>query len=52
MKCYVVKRTTSLCTSLYFKALGMQFRDNEEKAQLSQQGVSEYFWGLFIERLQ
>lgn len=38
--------------SLYFKALGMQFRDNGEKAQLSQQGASEYFWGLFIERLQ
>ncbi|NRR30184.1 toll/interleukin-1 receptor domain-containing protein [Oxalobacteraceae bacterium] len=38
--------------SLYFKALGMQFRGNEEKAQLSQQGASEYFWGLFIERLQ
>ena len=38
--------------SLYFKTLGMQFRGDPDKAQLSQQGASEYFWGLFMERLQ
>jgi hypothetical protein len=38
--------------SLYFKALGMQFRGDAGKAQLSQQGASEYFWGLFVQRLQ
>jgi hypothetical protein len=38
--------------SLYFKALGMQYRGDPEKAQLSQQGASEYYWGLFIDRLQ
>ena len=37
---------------LYFKALGVQFSRDVEKAQLSQQGAAEYFWSLFIERLQ
>lgn len=38
--------------SQFFKALGMQFRGGAEQAQLSHQGASEHFWGLFIDRLQ
>jgi len=38
--------------SMYFKALGMQNHLSERDAQLSEQGASEYFWGMFIERLQ
>ena len=38
--------------SMYFKALGMQNYHSGQNAQLSEQGASEYFWGMFIERLQ
>lgn len=38
--------------SMYFKALGMQHHRSEQSTQLSEQGASEYFWGMFIERLQ
>lgn len=38
--------------SMYFKALGMQSYHGEQNAQLSEQGASEYFWGMLIERLQ
>jgi hypothetical protein len=37
---------------MYFKAMGMQFRQADQDAQLSEQGASVYFWGLFIEKLQ
>lgn len=37
--------------SMFFKPLGMQTRSGEN-SQLSEQGASEYFWGMFIERLQ
>ncbi len=37
--------------SMFFKPLGMQARSSEN-SQLSEQGASEYFWGMFIERLQ
>ena len=38
--------------SMYFKALGMQNYHSDKNAQLSEQGASEYFWAMFIERLQ
>ncbi|SEO63885.1 TIR domain-containing protein [Duganella sp. CF517] len=38
--------------SMYFKAMGMQFRGGQQNSGLSEQGASEYFWGLFIDRLQ
>lgn len=38
--------------SMYFKALGMQNYHVWQNAQLSEQGASEYFWGMFIEPLQ
>ncbi|WGG48908.1 hypothetical protein [Rugamonas sp. DEMB1] len=38
--------------SMYFKAMGMQSHGGQQNAQLSEQGASEYYWGLFIERLQ
>lgn len=38
--------------SMYLKALGMQNFHVQQNAQLSEQGASEYFWGMFIERLQ
>ncbi|MDN2713662.1 toll/interleukin-1 receptor domain-containing protein [Janthinobacterium sp. SUN120] len=38
--------------SMYFKALGMQHNRSVQDAQLSEQGASEYFWGMFIDRLQ
>lgn len=38
--------------SMYFKPLGMQHFHAQQNAQLSEQGASEYFWGMFIERLQ
>lgn len=38
--------------SMFFKALGMQHHHLGRDAQLSEQGASEYFWGMFIERLQ
>lgn len=38
--------------SIYFKPMGMQLRGMGQNAQLSEQGASEHFWSLFIERLQ
>lgn len=38
--------------ALYFKPLGMPSHRGQQHSQLSEQGASEYFWGLFIERLQ
>ena len=38
--------------SMYFKPLGMQSYRSEHNAQLSDQGASEYYWGMLIERLQ
>ena len=38
--------------SMYMKALGMQSRSGQKEAKLSAQGAAEYFWALFIERLQ
>jgi hypothetical protein len=38
--------------AMYFKPMGMQFYRGERDSQLSEQGASEYFWQLFIERLQ
>lgn len=38
--------------AMYFKPMGMQFYRVEQNSQLSEQGASEYFWGMFIERLQ
>lgn len=38
--------------AMYFKSMGMQFHRGQRDSQLSEQGASEYFWGLFIERLQ
>jgi hypothetical protein len=38
--------------SMYFKPMGMQFHGGQQNSGLSEQGASEYFWGLFIDRLQ
>lgn len=38
--------------AMYFKSMGMQFHRQQRASQLSEQGVSEYFWELFIEPLQ
>lgn len=38
--------------TMYFKPVGMQFHGKQQNSQLSEQGASEYFWGLFIDRLQ
>jgi hypothetical protein len=39
--------------SLFLKTLGMAiFYRAEVPQQLSQQGAAEYYWGMFIERLQ
>lgn len=38
--------------SLYLKPLGMGMFGRADKEQLSQEGASEYFWAMFIERLQ
>jgi len=38
--------------AMYFKSLGMQVHRGQRDAQLSEQGASEYYWGLFIEPLQ
>ena len=38
--------------SMYMKALGMQSRGSQKESNLSAQGAAEYFWALFIERLQ
>lgn len=38
--------------SMYFKPMGMQQYRGQRDAQLSEQGASEYYWGLFIEPLQ
>jgi hypothetical protein len=37
--------------AMYFKSMGMQ-RHHQPSEQLSEQGASEYFWGLLIEPLQ
>lgn len=38
--------------AIFFKPLGMQSFGGQLEAQLSEQGASEYYWGLFIEPLQ
>lgn len=38
--------------SMYMKALGMQSYSGQKESKLSAQGAAEYFWALFIERLQ
>ncbi|GJJ03446.1 hypothetical protein RugamoR64_39840 [Duganella rhizosphaerae] len=38
--------------SLFFKSTGMQFRGGAGNGQLSEQGASELYWGLFLGRLQ
>jgi hypothetical protein len=38
--------------SMFFKPMGMQFHRGGKDAQLSEQGTSEYFWEMFIGRLQ
>jgi hypothetical protein len=38
--------------SMYMKALGMPSRSCQKESKLSAQGAAEYFWALFIERLQ
>jgi hypothetical protein len=38
--------------AIFFKSLGMQSFRGQPEAQLSEQGASEYYWGLFIEPLQ
>ncbi|WP_323143586.1 toll/interleukin-1 receptor domain-containing protein [Massilia phyllosphaerae] len=38
--------------SMYFKSIGMQSFHGKRESQLSEQGISEYFWSLFIEPLQ
>jgi hypothetical protein len=37
---------------MFFKPMGMQSRGGQQNSGLSEQGAAEYFWGLFIERLQ
>jgi len=38
---------------LYLKAMGMShFRSKSETDKLSQEGAAEFYWGIFIERLQ
>jgi len=38
--------------AMHFKPMGMQFHRGDQNSQLSEQGASEYFWEMFIERLQ
>lgn len=38
--------------AMYFKPIGMQSYGGEQNSELSEQGASEYFWGMFIEQLQ
>ncbi|MDB5792361.1 MAG: hypothetical protein JWQ80_2385 [Massilia sp.] len=38
--------------AIFFKSLGMQSFRGQAEAALSEQGASEYYWGLFIESLQ
>lgn len=38
--------------SMYMKPLGMPSRSGQKESKLSAQGAAEYFWALFIERLQ
>ncbi len=38
--------------SMYMKAVGMQSRSGVQESKLSAHGAAEYFWALFIERLQ
>lgn len=38
--------------AMHFKPMGMQFHRGEKNSQLSEQGASEYFWEMFMERLQ
>ncbi|WP_305825723.1 toll/interleukin-1 receptor domain-containing protein [Massilia brevitalea] len=38
--------------AMHFKPMGMQFHRGNQNSQLSEQGASEYFWEMFIERLQ
>lgn len=38
--------------SMFFRPFGMQSRGGDQSDQLSEQGASEHFWALFIERLQ
>lgn len=38
--------------AIFFKPLGMQSFRGQFETQLSEQGASEYYWGLFIEPLQ
>lgn len=37
---------------MFFKPMGMQSRGGQQNSGLSEQGAAEYFWGLFIDRLQ
>lgn len=38
--------------AIFLKPSGMQSYGSQSNAELSEQGASEYYWGLFIERLQ
>jgi hypothetical protein len=38
--------------TLYFKPLGMRVFGSHQEQKLSQEGASEYFWEMLIERLQ
>lgn len=38
--------------SMFFKPLGMQSSRGQQNSQLSEQGAAEYYWGMFMERLQ
>lgn len=37
---------------MFFTPMGMQSRGGQQNSGLSEQGAAEYFWGLFIDRLQ
>lgn len=37
---------------MFFKPLGMQSSRGQQNGQLSEQGAAEYYWGMFMERLQ
>lgn len=38
--------------SMYLRSLGMAMRHSNERIKLSQEGASEFYWSILIERLQ
>ena len=38
--------------TLYFRPVGIAFRGGERDAKLSEEGAAEFYWSLFIEKIQ